>query len=280
MTQEETVIAIIIVAIFAGVTFYLEMRVRKLGIGKKVSSSRMKKDQAYNTLHTTKAVRNKMKIDRMDTLKADYMIQRAEDALDSGNWQSCDELCRKAREELLKSKRTGSAAAASTPTVLEEAVEESEPEDEPIPAPVRADAAAVGNTGKLQANFELKAAKGDLDRFTGDSSDREKATQLVEEAERQFEANEFQKSLSCSFKARKVLSGEKIEEPLEKECPNPVETKVKAALTCKKCGAPNEPEDAFCHSCGTPLILTKCPHCGAELKGFEKFCRKCGKALQ
>jgi Arc/MetJ-type ribon-helix-helix transcriptional regulator len=277
-TVQEIVLMIFIVAM-AALTIYAELRIRKVGIGKKVSASRMKKDQAYNTLHTTKAVRNKLKIDRMDTLKADYMIQRAEDALDSGNWQSCDELCRKAREELLKSRRMGSTAAASKPSVLEEAVEESEPEDEPIPAPVRADAGGVGNTGKLQANFELKAAKSDLDRFAGDSADREKASQLMEEAERQFEANEFQKSLSCSFKARKVLSGEKIEEPLEKECPSPEEAKVKAALRCKKCGAPNEPEDAFCHACGSPLKLTKCPNCGAELKGFEKFCRKCGKAL-
>jgi hypothetical protein len=277
--EEEKVVMVIIIFIIAAVTIYIELRIRKSGFGKKVSSSRFKKDQAYNAVHTTKAVRNKLKADRVNTLKADYMITRAESAFEDRDYDSCIDLCRQSREMLLRSKKEGDIIPADEPPEPKSsyaAASQRAPEGPP--------AAGVSSPAQLQANFELKAARADIESFTGDNGIRQRASQLVADAERHFNAKDFQKSLSSSFRARKLMSGEAVE---EKPAPGGTERIGKAEAApkqadnrCEACGAANEPEDIFCHSCGKQLRSRKCASCGADLKGYEKFCRKCGKPAQ
>lgn len=301
LTGDEKMILMAILIVVFVVTIYLELRLRKVKLGKRIVSSKVKKDQAFNSLHTTKAVRNKLKIERIDTLKADYMIQRAEDALESGEADACIDLCQKARDDLLKSKRAGAGAA---PEALA-----SDERDEVLPSVAAAGATTrrLRNEPKpvdnlmLQARFELKIAKDDLDTYSGDSDVKQKAASLIEEAERHMDAGEYQKSLSNSFKVRKMLSGEVEEEKapttdkvrpraeeegaqkemilLEKAVEEDWEPSAALKGTCKGCGTAYDADDVFCHYCGKPLKAMKCPHCGADLKGIEKYCRKCGKPV-
>jgi hypothetical protein len=272
--EEEKIVLILVIAVVAAVTIYMELRIRKMGLRKKVSSSRVKKDQAFNSLHTTKAVRNKLRIDRVDTMKADYMISKAETAYDDGDFEDCANACRRAREELLRCKREGIVVpeAPSNPAAAAASARQSEG--------VRTAAAGVDNPAQLQAKFELKAAKTDLEAFVGDVGIRNRAAQLIADADRQLNANDFQKSLSASFRARKLMSGETLEDKPAKEPAQPEKPKeAKAEGSCASCGAPLEPDDIFCHSCGKSVRASKCAYCGADLKGNEKFCRKCGKAV-
>ena len=296
---DEQLMLLAIVVVIAAITIYFELRMRKVGIGKKFASSRIKKDQAYNALLTTRAVRNRLRRDRVDTAKADYMIQRAESAMDSGDSESCIDLCQRARDDLLRSKRDGNVLAPP---------EEPEETEEEVPPETRA-AASISRTVKapaksldslqMQAKFNLKAARDDLDTFSGDDGERQRASQFIEESQRHFDAGEHQKSLSDSFKARKILSGEPLEDKvgetrvpmpreegaeremvlLEKPVEEDWEPSAQVTGTCKKCGAAYDADDVFCHYCGSPLKEMKCPHCGADLKGMEKFCRKCGKRV-
>jgi hypothetical protein len=295
--EQLTLLAIIIV--ICAVTMYFELKMRKVGIGKKYVSSRVKKDQAYNALHTTRAVRNRLKTDRIDTAKADYIIQRAESALNTGDSDSCIDLCQRAREELLKSKREGNVVASSDE--LDEG-EEIAPRKTQAAASVsrkvRADSKSVDSL-QLQAKFNLKVAMDNMDTFSGETGERQRAAQFIEGSQRHFDTGEFQKSLSDSFKARKILSGEPLEDNVgETKTPMPEEEGAEKEMTmlekpveedwqpsapvkgtCKKCGTAYDADDVFCHYCGSPLRAMKCPHCGAELKGIEKFCRKCGKRV-
>jgi len=301
LTDSDKTILLVVILIVAIITIYAEMRMRKIGVGKKYSTNRFKKDQAFNSLHTTKAVRNKFKAERVDTAKADYMIQRAESALNSNDNDSCIDLCQRAREELIKKKREGTYTAEPEQADNGEDVASSaETDDAPIPVTrsVRPQEKSV-DTLQLQAKFELRAAQGDLDTFSGDSNVRQKASQFIDESQRHMDAGEYQKSLSDSFKARRLISGEPlpdrvgetkepmvVEEGAEKEL-EMIETPVdddwkpssQIAGKCKKCGTEYDADDVFCHFCGSPLKAKKCPNCGAELKGIEKFCRKCGKRV-
>lgn len=301
LTDSDKTILMVVILIIAIVTIYAEMRIRKIGVGKKYSTNRFKKDQAFNALHTTKAVRNKLRNERVDTSKADYMIQRAESALNSNEHDSCIDLCQRAREELIKNKRDGNITAEPEP-----------PADDENVLPIVRAAASSGqiarkvkspeksvDTLQLQAKFELRAAQGDLDSFSGDSNLRQKASLFIDESQRHMDAGEFQKSLSDSFKARRLISGEPlpdkvgetkepmvVEEGAQKELEmleTPVEDDWKQsspiAGKCKKCGTEYDADDVFCHFCGSPLKAMKCPSCGADLKGIEKFCRKCGRRV-
>jgi hypothetical protein len=301
LTDNEKMILLVVILIVAIITIYAELRIRKIGVGKKYSTSRFKKDQAFNALHTTRAVRSKLRAEQIDTAKADYMIQRAESALNSNDHDSCIDLCQRAREELIKNKREGYVTAESeSPGGDEEVILPTAQTTAALPASraVKPPEKSV-DTLQLQAKFELKAAQGDLDTYSGDSNIRQKASQFIDESQRHMDAGEYQKSLSDSFKARKLLSGEPltdrvgetrepmvVEEGAKKEL-DMLETPVvddwapssQIAGKCKKCGTEYDADDVFCHFCGNPLKAMKCPNCGASLKGIEKFCRKCGKRV-
>jgi Double zinc ribbon len=301
LTDSDKTILLVVILIVAIITIYAELRIRKIGVGKKYSANRFKKDQAFNALHTTKAIRNKLRAERVDTAKADYMIQRAESALNSNEHDSCIDLCQRAREELIKKKQEGTFTAEPESTVNDGDFKlPTEMNDAPIPATRRVKTQEKSvDTLQLQAKFELRAAQGDLDTFSGDSDVRQKASQFIDESQRHMDAGEYQKSLSDSFKARRLISGEPlpdkigetrepmaVEEGAAKEL-EMIETPVDGEWEpssqiigkCKKCGTEYDADDVFCHFCGSPLKAKKCPSCGAELKGIEKFCRKCGKRV-
>jgi len=105
---------------------------------------------------------------------------------------------------------------------------------------------------------------------------------LIEEADGLFEAKNYQKSLSISFRARKILCGE-LEEETDQAAevvPEEVEKAEKQggeiSECCLACGATVAEEDLFCGLCGSPVKERKCTSCGASLKSGDTFCRKCG----
>jgi len=276
------------------IALFLELRyIKKKGIRKKFMSKRikekereLKKDRAFNALHTAKLLRNRLNTNGIDTRKAQYMIDKADTALSYGDYESCAEMCRVAKEELLKCKHSGILTDRDEEKTIDMmtdkgiktkgSVLESDSEE------ARKFMAGVGSDLFLQSKFELNAAKGDLTLFDGPTDERKRASQLIEEADGLFEAKNYQKSLSISFRARKILCGE-LEEETDQAAevvPEEVEKAEKQggeiSECCLACGATVAEEDLFCGLCGSPVKERKCTSCGASLKSGDTFCRKCG----
>lgn len=51
-----------------------------------------------------------------------------------------------------------------------------------------------------------------------------------------------------------------------------------ANLVCRRCGASNLPDSAFCSKCDHSLAIA-CPSCGHMPEGGMSFCIKCGTKL-
>ena len=47
------------------------------------------------------------------------------------------------------------------------------------------------------------------------------------------------------------------------------------ALQCPYCGATNEADSLYCHSCGQVLRKLHCPNCGSEMDADADFCESC-----
>jgi hypothetical protein len=293
MDDTEKAVLIAILAVIAGLVMYFELRfMRSKGFGKRLVENAAKKDRAFNALLTTKAVRNKLRSQNYNTMKADYIIQKAQEANESGDYDSCIDACARAREELMRCKQEGEMALAS-----------SGPTDEAMGTIVE-DESGPGHERKLKipprpkedpslpARFELRTAKDDLASFAGPVETRDAARALIDQAEKHLEAKDYAKALSCSYKAKKLLSGEPVKDvrpgPVANVQPSSSTTKEPAEpsgqaepskLKCPNCGYEIDPGDVFCGQCGNPVGERKCSSCGAKLKPSDKFCRKCGMKL-
>jgi len=270
MASGDSLITMGIVIVLFILVLFLEFRYfRRRGTKKKFQGSELKQDRAYNELLTTKSVRNKLHEDGFDTSKVEYIIKKAQTAIEQRDYDSCVEFCDKAKQELLKCNREGSILS------FDESSGESgsNSQEEEIPIPSASDAIkkiANDNQGQyMQSQFELNCARDELKRSSTRNADREKAEKLIEESAQLFDSGEYEKSLSVSFKARKLIAGEETESarPIKKD----------SDLKCPDCGATVQEEDVFCGSCGKSLKKTKCNSCGEDLIGGDKFCRKCGK---
>ena len=53
-----------------------------------------------------------------------------------------------------------------------------------------------------------------------------------------------------------------------------------SGVACSRCGTINEPEAAFCASCGAPLHRSSCPHCGNEIDVDADYCEVCHRYIR
>ena len=53
-----------------------------------------------------------------------------------------------------------------------------------------------------------------------------------------------------------------------------------SGIKCPNCGTVNDPEAAFCASCGNPIGRTSCPNCGADLEAGADFCESCRRYIK
>ena len=51
-------------------------------------------------------------------------------------------------------------------------------------------------------------------------------------------------------------------------------------VKCPNCGTVNDPDAAFCASCGHPIGRTSCPNCGADLDPGADFCESCRRYVK
>lgn len=261
-----------------------------------------KKDEAFNAVLTTRSVMNTVRDRGGDIGGAPSLLDRAKDAMRRGNYDSCIDLCEKARSEMTR------PSPASELPLGEEDVDakgrlEAMAENIVSTRAARADVDSYKGTklegpsggNYLGAKFEISQAKAEMGRAARSGTDTSVASGLIVEAETAYTAGNYDKALSLAVRSRKALSSSAEAETIplreqdeEKEAiaqpdvPRVRREKARAQAEkpCRSCGAVLEKGDAFCPICGTRVAPTACPQCGAKPRPGDKFCRKCGSGVE
>ena len=299
LTQTEQLILIVVLLILLTFIVYFELKVMRRK-SKEVRAAGQKKDEAFNAVLTTRSVLNTVRNRGGQTGNAQTLLDRAKDAMTRGFYDSCIDLCDKARNELTMPSKA--SAQAEEPSDVEakqrlEAVAEnivstrtlrSEPDSY---TGTKLDSPGEGNY--LGAKFEISAAKADIGRAITSGKDTAVADGFMVQAETAFSSGSYDKALSLAVRARKSLGPSTDREAIsltevEDEAPVPeaevYEVSDEAAKAppgrlCKECGAVLDRDDVFCPICGAKVPPKGCPSCGAMPRPDDKFCRKCGSKV-
>lgn len=300
LSENERLILVIVLAVLMTFIIFFELRVMRNKSKEKLAAGQ-KKDEAFNSVLTTRTVMNTVKNRGGRVGEAPVLLDKAKEAMNRGRYDSCVDYCERARAELTapssKSSATAGAgdadARSSLEAVAESIVSSRADRDEPDSYKgTKLEAPKEGNY--LGARFEISAAKADVGRASDSGIETSVSEGMIVEAEAAYTAGNYDKALSLAVRARKAINqqvaGESI--PLkDKDQPTTVppakvfdvearKLKVAKGKQCKECGAFLDKEDAFCPICGEKVGQSSCPQCGAVPRSGDKFCRKCGARFE
>jgi RNA polymerase subunit RPABC4/transcription elongation factor Spt4 len=298
LSETERLILVAVLATLMTFVVLFEMRIMR-SKSREARAASQKKDEAFNAVLTTRSVLNAVRNRGGRVGNAPALLDRAKEAMGRGKYDSCVELCDKAKSELTKP-----SSPPAQPL-----------DDEEIESRDRLEAVAEsivstrtlkteGDTYKgtklegqregnyLGAKFEISAAKADIGKASYSGVDISVADGLMVEAESAYTAGNYDKALSLAVRARKAacasIEGETIPLKVDEEEPAPeakvYEVKEETAKAptnrlCRDCGAVLDKDDVFCPICGAKVKTMSCPSCGAKTKPDDKFCRKCGTKI-
>lgn len=276
---------------------------------KEVRTSTLAKDEAFNSVLTTRSVIVSLQRQGTNTQAAQSLVDQAKLALQRGDYGECKDLCDKAKAALTGPKESGTPTKARTRTVAR-SVEEPEQDrdallrmaDEIVGSggPSRNPDSYSGTTLRadpdgnyMSAKFEINKAKANITDASNGGRDVSAAEAFLADAEHAFEAGSYTKALSLAIKSRKSvvelaeeeairLRKEPVDEGDEGRSHEPPqeEASEESAGECRSCGAPLEENDLFCHKCGTRIELEReCQGCGTVARIDDTFCRKCGSKI-
>lgn len=292
--QEKLILVAILAAVMIFVIFF-EVRYMR-GKSKAVRRTSQRRDEAFNSIHTTRSVINIMQRQGANTKPSELLVGQAKLALQRGDYDKCETLCQSARDQLTgppprKQESGGSAARSDFESERLEKVAENILSSRPAPSKsdsYKGTKLPTDQDGNyLSAKFEISRAKADMGRAVERGSETGQAQNLLTDAESAFVTGKYAKALSLALKARKAISEEAEDETIplkaaeEREEPEAEPTAEEASAKvedeCASCGAPIESGDAFCHKCGAKFQKErKCKSCGTKPRPSDMFCRKCG----
>ena len=278
---------LILVAILAGLMLFVvwyELRWMR-GRNKNVHKGSIKKDEAFNSILTTRHVINVVQRSGKETRAAQSILEEAKYSMERGDYDGAISLAEKARSALIHPKAP--AEEESGPAQELEAVAE-----EVLTTPSSSESLYTGTklpvdqTGSyLSAKFELNGARSDISMAIETGKDVSSAQELMTEADSAFAEGNYTKVLSLAVRARKSIGASGAIETIPLKAPirseigedrRPPETLQKGG-SCVKCGELVDKGDAFCGKCGARVSVDRtCENCGAKARQSDKFCRKCG----
>jgi ribosomal protein L40E len=293
LTSEEKLVLLAVLAVVMILVLYFELRVMR-GKAKEVRRAIQNRDEAYNSILTTRAVMNTVTNQGKSTGRAAIYIERAEEARRRGDYATCLDLCEKAKAEITIPTR--SSATGKDEAALENVAEEvlssgAKAQAEDTYSGTKLTGATDGNY--MSAKFAIAAARGDIGQASRKGISTAAAEGMLADAESAFSSGNFNRALSIAVRARKSVASEGSVEtiPLKPEAapkppkaaapePGIADEAVPQERMCVSCGANLEPEDAFCPICGAKVQRERiCQSCGARPGPGDKFCRKCGAKL-
>jgi len=248
------------------VVVYLELRFMR-SRNKEHIERMMDKDDAYNTIATTKAIASSLKQKGRDIKEAELLIVQAENAYKNNNNMAARNSAKRAREILMNTPMVELAAPKPAEVAPEGRTEE--------------DRKTVHDVKKLEphmleSRFIINTCRGRVESAEGSGKDVREAKEVLARAEKSFEDKRYDEALREGLRVRKML-GEETSEPVPVK--DAVIVKVpKPERKCEKCSAVIGNDDAFCRKCGAPVVVKRsCGYCRAELDDGDAFCPKCGR---
>ena len=260
-------IFLIALLVVLAIVVYLELRFMR-SRNKEYIESMTDKDDAYNTIATTKAIAVSLKQKGRDIKEAELVIIQADNAYKRNNYIAARDSAKRAREILMNAPMLEVAA----PMTMEEKPEEKAEEDRKTVHDVK-----KLEPHMLESRFIINACRGSIESAEGSGKDVDKAKDVLAMAEKCFEDKRYDEALREGLKVRRMLSEETPEtvEPVK----DAVIVKVpKPERKCEKCSAPIRNDDVFCRKCGAPIVIKRsCAYCRADLDDGDAFCPKCGR---
>jgi hypothetical protein len=289
LSPEERLILIAVLAILGLLVVYFEIRYMK-GKSKEVRRAAVRKDEAFNAVLTTRTVANVMARQGSDTTKAQYLVDSAKQAMQSGNYERCITLCEQAREELkgVPVESEGQSQEEGELEAIAQSVLSVDKRAPPQPDTYAGTKLPGDQDGSyLSAKFEINTAKSDLSKAREHGAETQQGETLLVDAETAYESGNYSKALSLAVKARKSVNEQAAREaiplklPKDREAPKPDSGQAapskKSETRCFDCSSLLEPDDDFCGKCGAKIARDRsCSVCGTKARSTDKFCRKCG----
>jgi hypothetical protein len=275
---------IIIGLIAAPIIVYISLITYKKWKLHKINEKRNVDDEAYNTIHSTRAIANMMKNRGHNVNSIERQLENAQIAYGKGRYVEALELGLSAKRALIRIKEETPVEDKLSPHVKEELkyfVEEKEEEKQQPPedgiAPVYKLQKKLP-VNYLQSKFEIEKIENKINEVT-DAQKKSKMKNYLEKAKKSFDEKEYTLSLKTILIAEKILNGEEIpvEQSSKKEQKQEDDDDI---LYCPQCHQQISSDDKFCANCGAEIILVfQCPYCNEEIKENDKFCRNCGQKL-
>ncbi len=285
LSEEEKLAYIAILVVLMVFVLYFELHVMKKK-SKGVRSISIKKDEAYNAIHTCRSVIGVVERQGTDVSESRSLVEKARRELDRGDYDTAISLCESAREELAKA-RTKRSSLPEIDYHQTEKEHLEEVAERIVKTPVRklSEREYTGTKLEVQsgpsylaAKFEINTARGEIKNASEAGDDVSAASKLLSESIREFDSGNYTKALSLSVRAKKSLSPEADTIPLKHVASDSSMIEAdRGSELCSSCGFVLSTQDEFCGKCGTRRVSARvCQSCGREATIDDKFCRKCG----
>jgi len=296
MEIDPTLRAIILVSIMVGLVLliYFELRYMRKRRKPKVDAQ-LAKDEAYNSLVTSRAVARVLDGEGKDISRAEQLIFQAENAYSRGEYFRTKQLASEAKRELESSREIVEPEdEGELDKIISKGVDEKKGEAVEKKTLYEGEKNLPDNY--LQAKFMIKNVEREVDRAKPGGTITREVEELLRTAVEHFDIGDYTEALRYACKAEKIFSitetqfigAARDEKPAQIEEPRvtaeetsqeeelDVETvTIAEIMVCSKCGSVLEKDDVFCNQCGA-RVERKCSYCGNILKEDDVFCRKCG----
>jgi uncharacterized protein (DUF305 family) len=244
------------------------------------------KDEAYNATVTSRAISRALKAQGYDVTDAERMINRADSAINMGDFSDAKRYAESARETLFAIKQregqqamgmraappaaTGYAKEAAYSGAAGTQVERSQsrPAEKKLPKDY------------AEASFAISVLKEEAAAAQSGGMDVSSAVLKLAQAEETFRQGNYGESLQLAMKGRREISGERGSVEAKKPAVSEPGTAVPGEPeVCPSCGSRLRENDSFCRACGA-RIEYRCPACDTLLDTDDTFCGKCGTRVR